>query len=1586
MEQELKDLGGLVNQDVGFSKFKQDLVYDSQNFRITTDDGGTFAVRTNIKGTTRILEIPDTPSEYKIIVDFTFAGFFVGTRYAFVFQGGNPLQNFNFIFTYSTPVAFYAELAAFLNTFSTIATSILYGSLASVSSNQDYVNLRTRAASFRKHEFRGISMGAMFDLLPYASVTLLKPIQQGLKIIGWTTIRDDIFLHTTNGNFDPSVAPGTSYGQWWRLRYSKAADPSNPLNYTLDLLYNDLLNVTIHRPIANPGMIEARYESQFIQPIYYTDNYNVPRKINVGDPSVISLTPEDLNLLPALTMDVPRLTEVVQGGNLKVGVIQVAYRLKNINGAETKVSRPSKLIPIIDNGEGEAYASYFPQSGLVDGVTIGPGFPGTNLGADSGKSVRMRIDNLDTTYDTIEFILIYHKDETSIPEFYIVKEDAVPSTGTYEGIIDSTANDIPISLEEMTAFNSSILTCKTLAAKQQTLLLGNVKVSSPEVDFDARAYRFPKGQYATEILDGLGNIYTINAAYMITHVNGVAVVSPYPIPYEHDCIQDYDSQAPDDTTNNLYQPGTGLFGGKGPNVTYTFITQPVTLDEAFLVGSPPYQGVTKDTFTLSNFNGDDVENKDTFINMKSPYLYDVLAGYRGDEMERFGLVFFDELDNATYVNWIADIRFPHMFMPDPTIATPTAQQRVTLNSSNYDSTTVGGLTAGQEVNLGGGGDEFTSKIATITGTAGVAIRRLVGHPKGIKFTIDFSTVPSKYKRAAIVRVPKTDEDRRILGQGLVRPTWRNRGGGAGDTNWVYTLPHDSAGIASGMVDASSDQWPYYFTLVSPEFNFKTLSNRNFQTGDSLDIMAPLRKMENYFDPTFTLRGFTYIRGSYGSPQPLQATLTPASGDQDAVTGLVVKHYDIEDVGSVPNTIKNALSNNPYPLVHSQLIDNPFEGPNTDFNAAYYVGDTIDGGVGSIKQIYNTSVKDAAAAGWGPATVYNGEQNSCGNRSLFVQIEAADGNSDWSPAGLNFAGPTGDNLAAKDSSTPADINTVADGMNHYIGNYRRDVSNQYGGNFFSQRSNSEYILTGTYFNLEDTSVPITQKVFGGDTIITVMDYMNHFTDHSMSLNTGASINLLMQMSFFPCETSVNVDLRRSSLNHNAGPSACLVPNRAQIVGARDELDIVWSSGTFIDLYEAFLIDKVFNYNVPKTYLRFYPKPYLVTPATEFDCRVWRSEKKIDGELVESWSIFKPFAFLDVESKYGPLNNLIVFQDKLYYFQDRAFGVLQMGQQKLISGADGEADLVVGSTGLLERYDYISTQTGTKHQFSMSVSDFSILWFDSLARKLYRYKPGALEPISDMKGYHAFLYNRTGGLLQINDNPYLYKGAHSTYDYRFNEFFFTTLYDDFTTNETQSAQQFTLVPTDTFDGFVGRYTHYPKVYINDKANIFSVPYSAPGDPDKIYIHNFGDYGVFYDNPPSSSTLSFVVNQFPTEEKVFTNLEISAEAYKTDQLFNEPDFYDFFDTMRVYDNYQNTNYQTLVPSLARKHKTLWNVKVPSDRVLDVNLDIFNSANLDINRPALTRRMKDKWFIVDLVYDNSNNNKFVVHNAKALYTRNSR
>lgn len=459
MEQ-YKDLGSLVNKDL--SPLKNEFLYESENFTIVSDEGSTYKVRTNVKGNTGVVDIPNltTKTTFKILNDLSILNPFSTYYFTFDVDGTSyeiPIGLISGSITTSNKTEVIIKaISLALTGFGITNSYYLYG-------NNSYLSIECSSLYLTTVEslatFPPVPPPTRVDITSSFSVEIkTTPGQYDLKIIGWTTIRNDIYLLTTNGTFNPdddSTAPFTSYGQWWKLTYDPTSTLTDPINYNLTLIYNDLLNLTIYRPIANPGMIESRYENTNIQKIYWTDNYNVPRQINVADPLVNLLSAEDLNLQPSLSMDLPYVSKIVDGGSLKVGLHQFIYRLKNKNGSESRFSRASRLIPIIDVSESEGSSKYFPTKAVEE---------------DANKSVILKVDNLDTTYDTIEIAHIYYKDNITVPEINLVKEDFIPSSRSIELLISGTpTTDVPITIDEATAFTIGFKKVKTLIAKRQTL-------------------------------------------------------------------------------------------------------------------------------------------------------------------------------------------------------------------------------------------------------------------------------------------------------------------------------------------------------------------------------------------------------------------------------------------------------------------------------------------------------------------------------------------------------------------------------------------------------------------------------------------------------------------------------------------------------------------------------------------------------------------------------------------------------------------------------------------------------------------------------------------------------------------------------------------------------------------------------------------------------------------------------------------------------------------------------------------------------------------------------------------------------------
>lgn len=116
------------------------------------------------------------------------------------------------------------------------------------------------------------------------------------------------------------------------------------------------------------------------------------------------------------------------------------------------------------------------------------------------------------------------------------------------------------------------------------------------------------------------------------------------------------------------------------------------------------------------------------------------------------------------------------------------------------------------------------------------------------------------------------------------------------------------------------------------------------------------------------------------------------------------------------------------------------------------------------------------------------------------------------------------------------------------------------------------------------------------------------------------------------------------------------------------------------------------------------------TNNFKQRTYYSEVKNNGEFIDNFLIFKPTAFIDVDSKYGEITNLLTDRNTLYYWQDTACGKFSVNERSLINDQNSNT-IMLGQSGILSRYDYLSTRYGMRKQDFCAVStDSGVYWVD------------------------------------------------------------------------------------------------------------------------------------------------------------------------------------------------------------------------------------------------------------------------------------
>lgn len=489
----------------------------------------------------------------------------------------------------------------------------------------------------------------------------------GFVIIGYCNIREDIVFF---------LAAEDNSGKGKIILYKKIGD-----SFSVFLLYEkDSLNFYISYPIEQ-DMVISRYESPSIIKIYWTDNYNNYRFLNIAPnegtdgtsqanySNVLSTDIDKIEILSEINFKEPEFVDYI-AGNLNSGVIQYAYRLYNLNGNKTIFSPASSLIPLTKY-------NYNLGSEKLRGQSTGGQTVTDTL---TGKGVRIKIE-LDSetisNFDKIEVISLWYSDKEGIPTIKIIDQKNISSTN-YINDIGGTAKYGTLELEEYQALSYDF-SCKTIAEKDNRIFAANIKENVFDIDYDARAVRYTitpfsivygeNGKYrytkdSTIIEEGWieSKLKEGETIYTGVYLSTGNVLNN--LPENCDCINSYNLFLNDGLEFKFQSNGSTL-GGTGINVSYKF----------------------EDSICYKIDNNTNLKYLNTDILSEIPSIYSTIEGltqvpnidfikgskktFQRDEIYRFGIVFFDNKGRQSFVKWIGDIKMPSNKEIPMTIRTDT---------------------------------------------------------------------------------------------------------------------------------------------------------------------------------------------------------------------------------------------------------------------------------------------------------------------------------------------------------------------------------------------------------------------------------------------------------------------------------------------------------------------------------------------------------------------------------------------------------------------------------------------------------------------------------------------------------------------------------------------------------------------------------------------------------------------------------------------------------------------------------------------------------------------------------------------------
>jgi hypothetical protein len=1425
-------------QDVSETSMPVGAYFSCHNMRVVTDEGVTNGSIVNMRGNKFHISIPNAPR-------------------VFLVKASTPSVTFgvNVSFTQNVITTNGAVLLSF--TYSAVNYEEFFNAYEyAVSQNVALQQMKAKTA-------RPTVSSVVFWLEDFANnLTALggaTGIQNSLYaypttlpvVIGYTTIREDVAVLFTASNDSNAVE-----GQIWKLTFDHTTS-----NAQIKLIYHGLARFSVNHPIQAVG----RYESNVTQRVYWTDNFNPVRALNIEDPNAMGLVPDLLNLQSSVNFTKPTFNGVIGGGKLLTGTYQYAYRLKG-QGLLTRFSPMSQIMHIVP--ESETTSAYFK---INSNQYIGS----NDIPRDSGKAIRLILRGLDVRYRAVEVVAIHRQDATSTPTVHLIQETQIPTSGVVNVLHSGNEVVSELAVEDFLFLGVTFDRAKTISTKDNRLLVGNV-VSSDFADLvmDARAYRWTSTR----------RTYVGSGAIGATDWQNIDLSLPTTPQPDRDAINPTNLTLSPSTFYVFQSDGTTL-GGEGVNVSYKFWKHKLDGDSLYSykptnlqASKAPFTAKARATTFVDLSDGQTAVQPNHWGDYKNPLYNGMVKGYHRGEIYRFGLVLYDMQGRPGFVNWIGDIRFPEWWNTDNDLSgTGHSDFHIAKKDGNADTSDRQGLNA-----------------------------------LGLEFTV---TIPvelrSKVSGYSIVRVERTETDKTRLGTGIVQNIITVTGAdNPHETEDTYMIPWKSDNARDDydpMVSLDGAPEPDKYIMYSPEFLMRGAPQH--KEGDLLILYAWTEQDMGYKDST-NMRPFTEYYKCWDQITPFGA-VNPAT--------LFTRIEDALPVGKGQTAqLANQL----------KFINYAWEQANLEFQQVGNDCLLFQLDTSPFRTIQDQSNPRQNPHGIGALTAYN---------TAFYKWFAC---------------------------------------------YSRQPVEQYGGYTEADRAKNVYYSCNNFIPISPEEINFTKtfRVMGGDMYVTM------FGNTNLEKNIGEDLskaianvlypesiagNTQMTGFFFPAECTFNNELRYGYHLANKADQFdnYLFPD---ITATGFEGQFAFDQYHALSVYDKMIDDLVF----------FIPQPYDKEFVVEYDTRVYASNVKINGTDADAWRHFAVDTYIDVEGTHGPINDLVRFQDNVYFLQDSAVGRLVVNPRVVVPDQEGTA-LELGNGGILHDYDYITTIHGCKHQWSVLATDSAIYWYDVLNKKIMRLAGNGDDPISDIKGMSAFVRHQPRGSILHNDNPITNNGISVGYDKQFHEVLFT-FRDTVGQDDISVQQNFTLCYSEVAQGFTAFYDCCPAIYVDTKRRLLSPSTNGTSWGD-LYEHNTGPFGSFY-GVLFPSKVRILDHESAAVTKEYTNLSWDTNVFFRSlndplpfSLDNRFDVYNkTWSRIRAFNSYQSTGFHELTLSglsrNARRVERMWRMKIPRNAVNpSVPLGLDNHM-LDVNllpSRKFKEVMRGTHLYVDFEFDNDGKHK---------------
>jgi len=209
---------------------------------------------------------------------------------------------------------------------------------------------------------------------------------------------------------------------------------------------------------TNPVQATSRINEKGETIIYWTDGVNPPRFYNIdADESFDSA--DELNIFPVIKKDIDLTIDSISDadGSLVSGAYQFAARYVDKDGNTTNFTTITRPVNVVRGIQKDAGDGYFNQG---------------NPTAPTSKSIKLSINDIDTSYDRVQLAVIRYEGAGIASVEYIEPLSIVSSTFNYTVTGGESFTDG--SIQEILIDNAYYTAAKSLTQVDNTLYLGNL--------------------------------------------------------------------------------------------------------------------------------------------------------------------------------------------------------------------------------------------------------------------------------------------------------------------------------------------------------------------------------------------------------------------------------------------------------------------------------------------------------------------------------------------------------------------------------------------------------------------------------------------------------------------------------------------------------------------------------------------------------------------------------------------------------------------------------------------------------------------------------------------------------------------------------------------------------------------------------------------------------------------------------------------------------------------------------------------------------------------------------------------------------